>query len=251
MLAQGGGGCHAEDEVDIVGAAPVDDLWTAIVAVGPDQDPGVRPIGPDRPYQAAQVSADLDAIGPLARSQDRTDEPTRAIEHHDRLEAVLVMVGIEEAKLLAAVHGVKRVVNVEHDPLRHLSERGAIKVDHRPPHRDQLPHAGQVFQPAHRRLRRQIATRRQRVLGHLEDRIGTQPVGIIAILITGGNHLHAEADHVGQAVDDLVRAARIIDASRQTLGHPQPPFHLGQRQNTTIRGQHAAVKTGDDALAAD
>lgn len=50
MLAQGRGGRHAEDEVNIVGAAPVDDLWAAIVAVGPDQDPGVRPVAPDRPH---------------------------------------------------------------------------------------------------------------------------------------------------------------------------------------------------------
>lgn len=42
MLAQGRGGRYAEDEVDIVGAAPVDDLRTATVTVGPDQDPDVR-----------------------------------------------------------------------------------------------------------------------------------------------------------------------------------------------------------------
>ncbi len=114
------------------------------------------------------------------------------------------------------MHGIKGVVNVEHDPLRHLPERGAIEVDHRPPHRDQLPHAGQVLQPAHRRLGGQIPTRRQRILGHLEDRIGSQPVGVVAVLVAGGDHLHAKADHVGQAVGGLVRTARIVDAARQT-----------------------------------
>ncbi|ESW65603.1 hypothetical protein X769_32060 [Mesorhizobium sp. LSJC268A00] len=52
------------------------------------------------------------------------------------------MVGIEQAKLLASVHSVEGVVNVEYDPLRHLPERGAIEIDHRPSHRDQLPHLG-------------------------------------------------------------------------------------------------------------
>jgi hypothetical protein len=56
------------------------------MAVGPDQDPGVRPIAPDRPYQAAQVGADFCPTRPLGRPQNRTDEPSRAIEHHDRLE---------------------------------------------------------------------------------------------------------------------------------------------------------------------
>ncbi len=65
MLAQRRGGRHAEDEDDTVGAAPVDDLRTAIVAVGPDQDLGVRPVAPDRPHQAAQVGADFCPTRPL------------------------------------------------------------------------------------------------------------------------------------------------------------------------------------------
>lgn len=40
MLAQGGGR-QAEDEVNIVGAAPIYDQGTAIVAVGADQNPSV------------------------------------------------------------------------------------------------------------------------------------------------------------------------------------------------------------------
>jgi hypothetical protein len=134
MLAQGGGGRHAENEVDTVGAAPVDDRRTAIMAVGPDQDPGVRPIAPDRPHQTAQVGADFCPTRPLGRPQNRTDEAAIAIEHHHRLEAVLVVMGIEQAKLLAAMHGIKRVVDIQHDPLRHLPEGGAVKIDHRPAH---------------------------------------------------------------------------------------------------------------------
>ncbi len=59
---------------------------------------------------------------PLGRPQSRTDEAAIAIEHHYRLEAVLVVMGIEQAKLLAAMHGIKRVVDIQHDPLRHLPE---------------------------------------------------------------------------------------------------------------------------------
>ena len=77
---------HPENEVDIVGAAPVDDLRAAIVAVGPDQDPGVRPIAPDRSHEAAKMTTDFSPTRP----HDRTDEPARAVEHHDRLEAVSV-----------------------------------------------------------------------------------------------------------------------------------------------------------------
>ncbi|GLS36952.1 hypothetical protein GCM10010869_25440 [Mesorhizobium tianshanense] len=61
----------------------------------------------------------------------------------------------------------------------------------------------------------------------------------------------ALADHVGQAVDHLVRAARIIDAARKTLSHTQLLFHLRQSENAAVGRQHAAVETGDDGLAAD
>ena len=48
MLAQGRGGCQAEDEVDVVGAAPVNDQRTAVMSVGSDQDAGVRPVAQSR-----------------------------------------------------------------------------------------------------------------------------------------------------------------------------------------------------------
>lgn len=65
------------------------------------------------------------------------------------------------------------------------------------------------------------------------------------------NHLHPEADHIRHAMDDLVRAARIIDAARQTVSHPQPLFHLSQSENPAVGRPHAAVETRDDGLAAN
>ncbi len=91
MLAQCGGGRQTEDEVDIIGAAPVDDLRTTIMAVGPDQDRGVRLVAADRPHQAAQVGADFCPARPPGRPQHRTAEAAIAIEHHDRLEAIFVV----------------------------------------------------------------------------------------------------------------------------------------------------------------
>ena len=45
--------------------------------------------------------------------------------------------GIEQAQLLAAMHGVERVVDVERDATRHLAEAVAIVVDHGAPHAQQ------------------------------------------------------------------------------------------------------------------
>jgi hypothetical protein len=51
-------------------------------------------------------------------------------EHHDGLEAVVVVVGVEQPELLAAMHGVERIVDVEHDAPGHLPERRAVQVHH-------------------------------------------------------------------------------------------------------------------------
>jgi hypothetical protein len=117
------------------------------VAVGPQQDFRIRPVGPDGPHQAAQEGPDLGALWPLGRTQHGGDQPTLAIEHDNRLEAVVVIVGIEQPQLLAAVCGIEGVVDVEHDALRHLAKRGAIEVDHGTAHAQQDPDIGQIFQP--------------------------------------------------------------------------------------------------------
>lgn len=44
------------------------------MAVGPDQDPDVRPIAVDRPHEPAQVGADFCPTRPLGRPQNRADE---------------------------------------------------------------------------------------------------------------------------------------------------------------------------------
>ncbi len=61
MPAQGGGRRDAEDEVDAVGAAPVDNERAAVMAVAPDQDPCLRPVGPDCTDEAAQMRANRHA----------------------------------------------------------------------------------------------------------------------------------------------------------------------------------------------
>jgi hypothetical protein len=68
-----------------------------VVRIGTQQDLDPRPEGADGANQAAQKGADLTAARPLARAQQRGDETALAIEHDDRLEAVIVMEGIEQA----------------------------------------------------------------------------------------------------------------------------------------------------------
>ena len=80
VLAQGRGGRQAEDEVDIVGAAPVNDQRAAVVAVGPDQDAGVRPVGPGSPAPGGADERGFQprpAAWPVAGSRLRTGHRRR------------------------------------------------------------------------------------------------------------------------------------------------------------------------------
>ena len=85
---------------------------------------------------------------PLGRLPDRSRTLTRrtlAIEHNDWLQAVIVMVGIEQTKLLTAVHPVERIVDIEHNMLRHRPGGAAVLVNQNPAEAQQGPPIGQVF----------------------------------------------------------------------------------------------------------
>ena len=134
------------------------------MAVGAQQDLGVRPVGADRPQQAAQEGADLLAARPFGGAKHGGDEAALAVEYDDRLKAVFVVMRIEQPQLLAAMNRVERVVDVERDPFRNLPEGLAIKIDHGAAHAQQGASIGQVLQARDGRLRTQFA------IGRRQDR---------------------------------------------------------------------------------
>jgi len=57
---------------------------------------------------------------------------------------------------------------------------------------------------------------------HLEYRIDAKTVGVVAVLVAGGDHQEAEADDVGESVRDLIRCALILDPASKTISDAQP-----------------------------
>src|SRR5438034_3798277 len=82
----------------------------------------------------------------------------------------------------------------------------------------------------------------------LEHRIAAQRVGIIAVLVPGGNHQHAKPDDLRQAVHDLFRRPRVLETGGQAIGQSQSAFDLAQNQQSALRGQPTAIKAGDHDL---
>ena len=121
-----------------------------------------------------------------------------AIEHHDRLKAVFIVMGVEQTQLLAAMHGVEGVVDVEHDAARHLAEALAIVIDHGTAHAQQGARVRQVLQARDGGLRAQIGIVRQAAHRQLEHRVAAQAVGVVAVLIARRDHQHADADNLVQ-----------------------------------------------------
>jgi len=159
--------------------------------------------------------------------------------------------GIPQRQLLAAVHPVLGVVDVEQDAPRHLIKAVAEQLDHCRHHALQRGRTGQVFQPADGRLRAQIGT----ALGqppdrHLEGGIGFERVAVIAVGIARRDQERAIADHFGQLVPHSVRVARVLQARGQPLGELEPLFDHGQQQDAGIRGQPAAVERDMQRLTA-
>ena len=117
VSAQGRGWRNAEDVIKAVRPTPVENLRAAVMAVGPQQDLSVGPVCADGAHETAQKSLDFLTAGPLGGPKDGGDEATLAVEHDDRLKAILVIMRVEQPQLLAAMHRVERVVDVERDSL--------------------------------------------------------------------------------------------------------------------------------------
>jgi hypothetical protein len=83
------------------------------MTVGAQHDFGPRPVRADGAQQPAQDGHDLLAAWPFGGTQHGGDETARAVEHDDRLKAVFIVMRVEQTQLLAAMHRVERVVDIE------------------------------------------------------------------------------------------------------------------------------------------
>ena len=79
-------------------------------------------MGADGADEATHKAANLHPARPLAGPQQRGDETAFSVKDDDRLKAITVIVGVEQAQLLATMHPVKRIVDIEDNALRHGSE---------------------------------------------------------------------------------------------------------------------------------
>ena len=207
------------------------------------------PVSADRAQQPAQEGLDLGAARPFGGTKHGRDEAALAVEHDNRLKAVFVVMRVEQPQLLAAVHRVERVVDIERDPFGNLGKRLAIEVDHRTAHSQQRASVRQVLQSRDRRLRAQLPIRRRQIERHLEYRVAAQGIGVDPVLVAGADHQQPKPDDVRQAVGDLIGRPRIDHTRGQPIRDPKPLFDFAQRQNAAVRRKQPSIEFGHNGFA--
>ena len=70
------------------------------------------------------------------------------------------------------------------------------------------------------------------------------------MLVSRGNHQQAEADQIGQAMNDLILRSRVIDARGEPLRDPELLVDFAQGKNAGVGGQQTAVERAKTALPA-
>jgi hypothetical protein len=223
------------------------------VAVAADHDLHLRPTPANRLDQVPEDAGDLGTVGRLAGPEDHRQRlASRGLVDVNRQKAAAVVVRMEEGQLLAAVHPIERVVDVEQNAARYLLETVAEEVDHRIHHADERGLCRQVLQAAHRGPRAAFGARLGQ-LAHrlLESGIIPQGVAVFGIQVTGGDQQSPVADHLGKAMPRPPWRPWIGDAASQPLGDAEPPLDLGQHQHAGIRSQPPAVESKMNRLARD
>jgi len=168
----------------------------------------------------------------------------------DRQKAALIVVRIEERKLLVAVDDIDGVVNVERHRRWRGGVAGAIEIDHDPHQADKVAQRGRVLPARDGGLRAQIGSGvGQSPAGELERRVAAQSVKIVSIFVAAGDRENPGAQNIGQPMDDPAGIAFVRDHCREPLGKAKPPLRLRQQHDTAIRTEASAVKGGGDLFA--
>ena len=168
-----------------------------------------------------------------------------------RHEAVLVRVRVEQAELLASVHDIGRIVDIEHDAVGRLLVALAPKFQHGGLHAHEVAQARRILHPRDGGLGGKVgAGLRQASAGDLEHGVGAEGAEVVAVLVAAGDGEDAGTQNVGETVLGAGGVAAVAEGGSQGIHEADLPVGLGEQQQPAVRGNVAAVEPGRDFLAA-
>ena len=233
---------QADDVVHIGTFAVVDDALTAKARVTAKHDAHLGPLLAqplDQQFQNGRaVLGPIDAAGSQVGAQQLL-----AAEDVQRQVAVGVVVAVEELALLLAVQRVVGGVKVEHQLFGGALEAGDELLDQ---HLVQTPGGGFIgpfLQPAQRGGAGHLPVYTDcRLHGH----VAAQCAVVVQVFPAECQAVHALAQHVGHAVRDQQRVARVGDAARCGIEQAQLAVSGPQQHHASVTGHGTAVKTPFD-----
>lgn len=150
------------------------------------------------------------------------------------------------------MHGIVRVIDIEHDARRRSREAPAVEIDLVEADAGERTPVSEVLQPRQRRLAHQVgAGLRATAHRDLQRGIGAQCVDVVAIFVAGRDHQHPCPRHLGVAVADAGRVAQVPEWAGDGIGQTEPSFDLAQRDEPAVRRQATRIERGCERLGLD
>ena len=196
--------------------------------------------------------------GTLAGTQGGGDEfAGEFLEDKQRQVAVVAVMVVIKGEFLLAMGGILGVVHIEDNHRGWLGVTGNELINKGPGHAVEIPGRGGIFQTREGGRTGQVTRRIQglAIYPQLEQRIGTQGVGVVAILVTAGDLVYALGQEIPQGmlrvggmtliVEGLCQAVGdadlLVNAPRNSTGPKSedraPPSKSAQRENPSTGGK--------------
>lgn len=241
------------DIVDMICLAPGHQLLAREAGIGAQQDAHMRPVGTDCGDDVRHL-LDGAGAGVDVRAAQLGGEQMAAAEDVERQVAIAAVVGVEEAALLAAVHGIVGGVEIEDDLLRRPAMRLEEEVDEERLDRRRIVgdlvvarrRGARALEPVQGRLagyRRAAETTARELAGeHRHDRIVAQRIVIVQVLVAERQPEDPLHDQRLDLVLDRRAQAPIGEAGGQASDEIDRPIGSAEQQRAGIGGDHTAVE---------
>ncbi len=169
-----------------------------------------------------------------------------AAEHIERQEAVAVVIAVEEAPLLVAVHRIVGRVDVQNDLFGRPRKRGNEALDQNLVNRPRPTPLGPVLEAAQRRRARQ---RPVPPGSGLQAGIMAQIGVIVQVLVAQRNPVDPLAQESRHAMAPLAPLAPIAEPPRHRRRQAETAVRLTQQRRTAVACHPAAVETRLDTAS--
>lgn len=239
---------QAEEEVGIaVGQDQRHQLGIGKVAVAAQQDMGLRPVAAQQADHPLHDHGVLGAGRAFAGAQHGAHQGAGVcLEHQQGQVAMVAVVRVVKRQRLLAIGGIVGVVQIQRDRDGGLRVAGDELLDQGVGQSVDIATPQRAFQAgvggcAGQRI---VGTERGPPGGQLEQRVVTQGIGIVAVLVTRGDLKNALGQQVAHRVGGVARIAGIADRLDQPPNQTDALIDGAQHQGAQVRGNLATGEVG-------